>query len=233
MPGPPLPSTPYRKPEPREEHQEIGILESRHSHTDGTLPCHASSSARNPRLRGRAYRLCDRLCDRRLYRRECGRQRVERKVLPPRTRPGDAMWRKARSLGFCLLLLSAPFWALAAQESTSSAPAGMSGQPLPPPLKLLQSAEDWLKIIEDSLNAQGNPVESLLKDLPELYRRSLALEKSVKELWELSGRLGESLKRSEERLRAIENDKLLKNKELGILAVFISIEIITIFLLFH
>ena len=56
------------------------------------------------------------------------------------------MWRKARSVGLCLLLLSAPLLAPSAQELSSSAPAGTSRQPSPPPLKLLQNAEDWLKI---------------------------------------------------------------------------------------
>lgn len=136
------------------------------------------------------------------------------------------MWRKARSVGLCLLLLSAPLSVPAAQELTSSAPAGTSGQPSPPPLKLLQSAEDWLKIIEDSLIEQGKPVESLSTDLPALYQRSLELEKNVKELWELSGRLGESLKSLEKRVNENEKAIEIKNIEIWIFRIGSSFGII-------
>jgi hypothetical protein len=132
-----------------------------------------------------------------------------------------------------LLLLSAPLSAPPAQELTSSAPEETSEQPSPPPLKLLQSAEDWLKIIEDSLIEQGKPVESLSTDLPALYQRSLELERSVKELWELSGRLGESLKKLEAKLKTINDVENFKNIALGTLTALIIVETVTVLLIIH
>jgi hypothetical protein len=103
-----------------------------------------------------------------------------------------------------------PFSAPQGQESPSPLASGTSEPPLPPPLILLKSAEDWLKIIEDSLNEQGLPVEKLSVTLPELYQKSLALEQSVNELLERSGRLEKSLEIFRKQLK--ENEIALAKK---------------------
>ena len=50
------------------------------------------------------------------------------------------------------------------------------------PSELWQKADESLKIIEESLIAQGEPVESLSKSLPELYQKSQELQESVNAL---------------------------------------------------
>lgn len=50
------------------------------------------------------------------------------------------------------------------------------------PSELWQKADESLKIIEESLIAQGEPVESLSRSLPELYQKSQELQESVNAL---------------------------------------------------
>ena len=50
------------------------------------------------------------------------------------------------------------------------------------PSELWQKAEESLKIIEESLIAQGEPVENLSKSLGSLYQKSQELQESVNAL---------------------------------------------------
>ena len=50
------------------------------------------------------------------------------------------------------------------------------------PSELWQKADESLKIIEESLIAQGEPVENLSKSLPELYQKSQELQGNVNAL---------------------------------------------------
>lgn len=51
-----------------------------------------------------------------------------------------------------------------------------------PPSTLWQIADESLRIIEESLIVQGEPVESLSISLPELYQKSQELDRSVNAL---------------------------------------------------
>jgi len=61
------------------------------------------------------------------------------------------------------------------------------------PLELWQKADESLKIIEESLIAQGEPVENLSKSLPELYQKSQELQESVNALSQRFGSFEEYL----------------------------------------
>jgi peptidoglycan hydrolase CwlO-like protein len=62
-----------------------------------------------------------------------------------------------------------------------------------PPSTLWQKADESLTIIEESLIAQGEPVESLSVSLPELYQKSQELKESVNALSQRFGSLEEYL----------------------------------------
>jgi ElaB/YqjD/DUF883 family membrane-anchored ribosome-binding protein len=73
------------------------------------------------------------------------------------------------------------------QRSTYSRPLSQ------PPSTLWQIADESLTIIEESLIAQGEPVESLSASLPELYRKSQELQESVNALSQRFGSFEEYL----------------------------------------
>ncbi len=61
------------------------------------------------------------------------------------------------------------------------------------PSELWQKADESLKIIEESLIAQGEPVENMSKSLLELYQKSQELQESVNALSQRLESLEESL----------------------------------------
>ena len=83
-----------------------------------------------------------------------------------------------------LFLLSslALSWGEARPLATTQDSLGTNEVSTMTPSELWQKADESLKIIEESLIAQGEPVESLSKSLPELYQKSQELQESVNAL---------------------------------------------------
>jgi hypothetical protein len=100
------------------------------------------------------------------------------------------------------------------------------------PLSMLwQKADESLKIIEESLIAQGEPVENLSKSLDGIYQKSQELHQSVNALslrfeyfeeylTSLDRNMAQAIKKSR-----ISEGKLMIWKTLSILSMFISIAI--------
>lgn len=92
------------------------------------------------------------------------------------------MWRK---IPFVILLLLSSWglsWGEARPLATTQDSLETSEVSIMTPSELWQKADESLKIIEESLIAQGEPVESLSKSLPELYQKSQELQGSVNAL---------------------------------------------------
>ena len=83
-----------------------------------------------------------------------------------------------------LFLLSslALSWGEARPLATTQDSLGTSETSTMTPSELWQKADESLKIIEESLIAQGEPVENLSKSLPELYQKSQELQGNVNAL---------------------------------------------------
>ena len=92
------------------------------------------------------------------------------------------MCRKVVSVAMLLLASWVSCWG-EARPSVSTDQRSSISKPLSQPLSTLwQTADESLTIIEESLIAQGEPVESLSKSLPELYQKSQELQESVNAL---------------------------------------------------
>ncbi|MHB9152934.1 MAG: hypothetical protein ACYC2S_09775 [Spirochaetales bacterium] len=73
-------------------------------------------------------------------------------------------------------------WGEARPSASIDQPSAINAPLSQPPSTLWQRADEALTIIEESLIAQGEPVESLSISLPELYQKSQELQESVNAL---------------------------------------------------
>jgi hypothetical protein len=81
-----------------------------------------------------------------------------------------------------LLACSVSCWGEARFLGYTDQRSATSEQPSQPLSTLWQKADESLRIIEESLIAQGEPVQNLSKDLPVLYQKSQELQESVNAL---------------------------------------------------
>jgi peptidoglycan hydrolase CwlO-like protein len=103
------------------------------------------------------------------------------------------MWRK---IPFVILFLLSSWglsWGEARPLATTQDSLGTSVVSTMTPSELWQKADESLKIIEESLIAQGEPVENMSKSLLELYQKSQELQESVNALSQRLESLEESL----------------------------------------
>jgi len=113
------------------------------------------------------------------------------------------MCRKVVSVVMLLLASWVSCWGEARPLDSTAPSSGTSASPSLPPSTLWQKADESLRIIEESLITQGGPVESLSKDLPELYQKSQELQESVNELSQRFGLFEKSFKSLEKRIKYI------------------------------
>ena len=92
------------------------------------------------------------------------------------------MCRKVVSVVMLLLACSASCWGEARYLGYTDQRSATSEQPSQPLSTLWQKADESLRIIEESLIAQGEPVQDLSKGLPELYQKSQELQENVNAL---------------------------------------------------
>ncbi len=92
------------------------------------------------------------------------------------------MWRKIPFVILFLLSSLALSWGEARPLATTQDSLGTNEVSTMTPSELWQRADESLKIIEESLITQGEPVENLSKSLPELYQKSQELQESVNAL---------------------------------------------------
>jgi peptidoglycan hydrolase CwlO-like protein len=92
------------------------------------------------------------------------------------------MCRKVVSVVMLLLVSWVFCWGEARPLATTQDSLEASEVSTMTPSELWQKADESLKIIEDSLIAQGEPVESLSKSLENLYQKSQELQESVNAL---------------------------------------------------
>jgi predicted transcriptional regulator len=133
-----------------------------------------------------------------------------------------------------LLSFSVPCWGEVRPLDSSTQPSE-SNEPLSwTQAELWKLADDSLTIIEESLIAQGEPVESLSISLPELYQKSLELQKSVNELSQRFESLEKSFSNFGRNLAQAIKDVQASKAELMVwkttLFVSICINVATIFL---
>lgn len=103
------------------------------------------------------------------------------------------MCRKVVSVAMLLLASWVSCWG-EARPSVSTDQRSSINRPLSqPPSTLWQKADESLTIIEESLIAQGEPVESLSASLPELYQKSQEFQASVNALSQRFGSFEEYL----------------------------------------
>lgn len=115
------------------------------------------------------------------------------------------MCRKVVSVVMLLLACSASCWGEARPLASIDQRSATSEQPSQPLSTLWQKADESLRIIEESLIAQGEPVQNLSKDLPELYQKSQELQESVNALSQRFESLEKSLLSIEIGLEHIRN----------------------------
>ena len=100
------------------------------------------------------------------------------------------------------------------------------------PSELWQKADESLKIIEDSLIAQGEPVENLSKSLEALCQKSQELQGSVNVLSLRLESLEESLTSLEKNMTKIikesktYNANLITWKTISFISIFITVTVI-------
>ena len=82
----------------------------------------------------------------------------------------------------CSLSLLVPSWGEARPLVTIPGSYATASPPTETPYELWKKADESLKIIEESLIAQGEPVENLSKSLDGLYQKSQELHQSVNAL---------------------------------------------------
>ena len=92
------------------------------------------------------------------------------------------MWEKLRFVLVLLSFSSGLCWGEARALDISMAYSESNNKPIETLSELWKKADESLRIIEDSLIAQGEPVENLSKNLAELYQKSQELDQSVNEL---------------------------------------------------
>lgn len=92
------------------------------------------------------------------------------------------MWRKIPFVILFLLSSLAVSWGEARPLATTQDSLGTNEVSTMTPSELWQRTDESLKIIEESLIAQGEPVENLSRSLPELYQKSQELQESVNAL---------------------------------------------------
>lgn len=92
------------------------------------------------------------------------------------------MCRKVVSVAMLLLASWVSCWGEARPSVSTDQRSSISKSLSQPPSTLWQIADESLTIIEESLIAQGEPVENLSKSLPELYQKSQELQESVNAL---------------------------------------------------
>jgi peptidoglycan hydrolase CwlO-like protein len=131
-----------------------------------------------------------------------------------------------------LFLLSslALSWGEARPLATTQDSLGTSETSTMTPSELWQKADESLKIIEESLIAQGEPVESLSKSLPELYQKSQELQESVNALSQRLESLEEYLKALDKKLTQTIQTTRLSVIELVIWKVFAFISVSVTFI---
>lgn len=92
------------------------------------------------------------------------------------------MCRKVVSVVMLLLASWVSCWGEARPSVSIDQRLSISKPLSQPPSTLWQIADESLTIIEESLIAQGEPVESLSKSLPKLYQKSQELQESMNAL---------------------------------------------------
>lgn len=122
------------------------------------------------------------------------------------------MCRKVVSVVMFLLVSWAYCWGEARPLATTQDSLEVSEAPTMTPSTLWQKADESLKIIEDSLIAQGKPVENLSKGLENLYQKSQELQGSVNALSQRFGFF-------EEYLTSLENVMKIMKNELNTLRI--------------
>lgn len=103
------------------------------------------------------------------------------------------MCRKVVSVVMLLLASWVSCWGEARPSVSTDQRSSISKPLSQPPSTLWRIADDSLTIIEESLIAQSEPVESLSKSLPELYQKSQELQESVNALSQRFGYFEEYL----------------------------------------
>ena len=92
------------------------------------------------------------------------------------------MCRKVVSVAILLLAFLGSLWGKARPSVSADQRSSTSKSLSQPPSTLWQIADESLTFFEESLITQGEPVESLSKNLPELYQKSQELQESVNAL---------------------------------------------------
>lgn len=103
------------------------------------------------------------------------------------------MCRKVVSVAMLLLASWVSCWGEARSSASTDQRSSINRPLSQQPSTLWQIADESLMIIEDSLIAQGEPVENLSKSLPELYQKSQELQESVNALSQRFGSFEEYL----------------------------------------
>jgi len=103
------------------------------------------------------------------------------------------MCRKVVSVVMLLLACSVSCWGEARPLAYTDQRSIISEPPSQPLSTLWQKADESLRIIEESLIAQGEPVQSLSISLPELYQKSQELQENVNALLQQFESLAEYL----------------------------------------